>query len=72
MLSLAATFPNIQSAYIAKGMLEANGIPSVLNNEDFNAIYPIGFNSIGAIKLLVREQDLEKAQQLLQEHGDEN
>lgn len=73
MIKLAATFSTIQAAYIAKGMLENHGIMSIINNEDFNSIYPIGFNSIGGVRLLVNEPDLNRAKQLLEEfHDDED
>lgn len=71
MLKLASIFSTPQEAYIAKGMLDANGIPSIINNEDFYNVYPIGFNSIGGIRLMVPEEDYDKAIQLLKEHGDD-
>lgn len=40
---LAATFPNIQAAAIAKGMLDSYGIPSFVDNEIMSTVYPIGF-----------------------------
>lgn len=67
---LAATFGNIQAAAIAKGMLETNDIPAIVDNATFSSIYPIPFNSLGEVRLMVRKVDLNRALQLLQSHGD--
>lgn len=52
-------------AYIAKGVLETNGIPCVINNEIMSSVYPITITSLGAIRLMVFERDLEAARSLL-------
>ncbi|ROT11524.1 DUF2007 domain-containing protein [Muribaculaceae bacterium Isolate-104 (HZI)] len=52
-------------AHIAKGVLDEAGIPSIINNEIFGSVYPIGFNSIGGIALKVRGCDVAAAQKLL-------
>lgn len=54
-------------AYIAKGVLETNGIPCVINNEIMSSVYPITITSLGAIRLMVFERDLEAARSLLNE-----
>lgn len=60
-------------AHIVAGMLESEGIPTVLDNSVFgSSVYPIGFNSIGGIRLMVRSCDLNKAAALLESHGDSN
>lgn len=69
---LAATFPNDRIASIARGMLEANGIPSILENQYMSGIYPISFNSLGEVRLMVNASQLEDALRLLNEHGDIN
>ena len=61
-----SNFPNVQDASIAQGMLEANGIPSVVSDQN-NLYVPI----FGGVSLLVREEDLERARQLLREHKDD-
>lgn len=68
-LVTVASFPNIQQASIAQGMLEAHDIPSHLNNVDFNAIYPMGGMGF-SINLMVRSQDEQQAIELLKQHGD--
>ncbi len=65
-----ATFPTLPEASIVKGMLEANGIPAILDNQIFGSLYPIGFNSIGGIPVMVFARDLDAARELLEEHSD--
>ena len=69
---LAATFPNIQAAAIAKGMLDSYGIPSFVGNEIMSTVYPIGFNALGEARLMVNADDLDRALKLLDEHRDIN
>lgn len=69
---LAATFPNIQAAAIARGMLDAYGIPSFVDNAIMSTVYPIGFNALGEARLMVNASDLERALKLLDEHQDRN
>ncbi len=59
-----AEYPHDWQAHIAKGILDDAGIPCIINNELFGGIYPIGFNSIGAITVSVRRRDLEEARRL--------
>ncbi|MCI9608401.1 MAG: DUF2007 domain-containing protein [Muribaculaceae bacterium] len=60
-----ARFSHDWEAHIAKGVLDEAGIPSVINNEIFGSVYPIGFNSIGGLTLLVRQSDADRARELL-------
>ncbi|MDE6653990.1 MAG: DUF2007 domain-containing protein, partial [Muribaculaceae bacterium] len=48
-------------AYIVKSILEQEGIFVSVLNDSFSRIYPIGFNSIGGIRLMVRRSDLDRA-----------
>lgn len=52
-------------AYIDKGVLETNGIPCIINNEIMSSVYPITITTLGAIRLLVFERDLDTARSLL-------
>ena len=67
---LAATFDDMPMANIARGMLEANGIPAILDNEIAYSVLRIELTPTNSIRLMVREQDLDKALHLLKEHGD--
>lgn len=64
-LTCCATFATDWEAHIAAGVLEENGIPSTIDNEIFSSIYPIGFNSLGGIRLMVWQRDLDRARRLL-------
>lgn len=60
------TYSTDWEAHIAKGALEDAGIPVVIQNEEFSSIYPIGFNTLGGLPLLVPADMLEKAKQILE------
>lgn len=66
-LIIAATFDFDWQAHMAQGLLAEHGIPSVLDNEIFGSLYPIGFNSIGGINLRVFRRDLERARKIIGE-----
>lgn len=66
-LIIAATFDFDWQAHMAKGILDEHDIPSVLDNEIFSSLYPIGFNSIGGINLRVFRRDLERARKIIGE-----
>lgn len=68
-LVTVASFSSLPQASIAQGMLEAHDIPTLLNNVDFNSIYPMGGTGF-AVNLQVRPQDADRATELLKEHGD--
>lgn len=61
-----SNYPNVQDASIVQGMLEANGIPSVISDQN-NLYVPI----FGGVSLMVREEDLERAQHLISTYHDE-
>lgn len=71
-LVLAATFPDVTTASIARGMLANNNIPSVLDNAILSSVYPFSFNSMGEVRLMVNSNDLDEAVRLLKAHGDLN
>ncbi|MDE5744096.1 MAG: DUF2007 domain-containing protein [Paramuribaculum sp.] len=59
-----AEYAHDWQAHIAKGILDDAGIPSIINNELFNSLYPIGFSPFCAITVSVRRKDLEEARRL--------
>lgn len=63
-LVVLATYSSDWEAHIAKGILDEAGIPCFISNENFGSLYPIGFNSIGGIAVVVRQQDLTEAKRL--------
>ncbi|MDE6098119.1 MAG: DUF2007 domain-containing protein [Muribaculaceae bacterium] len=59
------TYSHDWEARIAKGVLDQAGIPAVIQNETFSSIYPVGFNSIGGLPLLVPAEMATRAKKLL-------
>lgn len=59
------SYPTDVDAYIAKGVLETNGIPCIINNEIFSTVYPIGLSPWGSVKLLVFRRDLDAAREIM-------
>jgi hypothetical protein len=60
-LVTVSTFPSMADAQIAKGVLDETGIESMIRTDDAGGMYP----AIGGAELLVRAEDLEKANQAL-------
>ncbi len=58
---VCATFSREPEAYLVKSVLEQEGIFVAVLGDSLSRIYPIGFNSIGGIRLMVRSSDLERA-----------
>lgn len=65
-LVLAWTFSNEQEAYLAKAFLADHGIETILDNNIFAQLYPIGFTSLGGIRMMARECDLERVRSLVE------
>lgn len=65
-LVVLKTFFTDWEAYIAKGVLDTEGIPSIINNEIMSTIYPIGFNKLGGVRLLVFNRDFERAKKAIE------
>lgn len=67
-----ATFDNMPDAYIAQGLLEAEGIACYLQDENLvqtDWLYSI---AVGGIKLRVPQSLLDRAQQLLAQDRSDN
>ncbi|MBC8032832.1 MAG: DUF2007 domain-containing protein [Chitinophagaceae bacterium] len=64
------SFDNYIGAHMLKGRLEGAGIICWLKDEHSVTIDPIISNSIGGIKLMIKEKDLEFALEIMQ--GTEN
>ncbi|OUN77224.1 hypothetical protein B5E60_05970 [Alistipes sp. An116] len=62
-LVVLAEYNTVTEAEIAKSMLDSAGIWSTIRNEYMSAIYPIGTMPA---QVVVRKEDLESAQMLLQ------
>lgn len=62
---LIQEFYDLAQAYIAKGVLDANGIDAIVDNEIMSSVYPITITPLGAIRLMVRRGDLDAARKIL-------
>jgi uridine phosphorylase len=60
-LVVVSTFRSAPDAQIAKGMLDEAGIESMIRADDAGGMYP----AIGGADLLVRAEDVEKANAVL-------
>lgn len=58
-----------QDAYLAKALLESEGIEVFLKDEVSSQVFSLFSNIIGGIKLLVPENEAERAFQILKEGG---
>jgi Putative prokaryotic signal transducing protein len=61
-LVVVSTFPSTADARIAKGVLDGVAIESMIRSDNAGGMYP----AIGGADLLVRAEDVEKAQEALQ------
>lgn len=64
-----ATYSDQQSAFIAKGMLETNGVPVNLTNATISSVYPMT-DTWASIELMVPPSMAELAKKLLALEGD--
>lgn len=69
MATLLTSCNNTFEAELLKGRLESEGIPCVLQGETMNLVY--GGISAMPINLLVREEDLEKALEVINSDEEE-
>ena len=60
-LTAVSTFPSAADAQIAKGILDEVGIESMIRADNAGGMYP----AIGGAELLVRAEDVEKANDAL-------
>ncbi len=57
-------------ASVARGALEAEGIPVMMTGQMFGSVLPIGFNSIGGISLWVPTDRANEAAAILKRNRD--
>lgn len=66
---LAAQFSSDTAAHMAQGMLQSNGIESHIESDSMATLYGAGM-TWAPIRLFVKAPELERALELLREHGD--
>jgi ribonuclease-3 len=58
-------------ASIVRGLLEANGVPSVITSDVPHNIFPLTVNGLGEVRLSVREDDAADARRIIDGHRTE-
>jgi hypothetical protein len=58
-------FSSIEQAYLARSFLENEGIESYVWDENTAGLYPLFNPSLGMVRLVVAEEDMDRARQLL-------
>jgi hypothetical protein len=67
------TCDNLSEAYLIKGNLNNEGIDCILTNQYFTTLMPLYNNMLGAgIQVLVREEDVTKAKEILKDNIEPN
>ena len=65
-LVVVATFDDVMEAHIARGLLDANGIPTLLADQHILGVLPSIAGRVGGIKLKVPARDAALATELLE------
>jgi ribonuclease III len=58
-------------ASIVRGLLEANGVPSVVTSDVPHNIFPLTVNGLGQVRISVREEDADEARRIIDGHRTE-
>lgn len=69
MPTVIAEFTTEAEAYIAKGMLEAEGISAEIEPNRMATLYGAG-STWSPVRLFVADADAERARRLLEQHND--
>jgi hypothetical protein len=55
-------------AEVLRGLLEAQDIHVLLSQESASSAIPVSFGILGDVKIMVKEEDLERAREILEEY----
>ena len=66
---IVETFGTEEQAAVVAGFLEAEGIATAIESQLFHQ-EPVSFGMLGQVHVKVRAEDLERARQLLEAHGE--
>jgi ribonuclease III len=58
-------------ASIVRGLLEANGVPSVITSDVPHNIFPLTVSGLGEVRISVREDDADEARRIIDAHRTE-
>lgn len=62
-----AVYNDLTNAYLVKNILEETDVFSFIENENITTANPFLANAVGGIRLMINENDFEKAKQILNE-----
>ncbi|MDH5406753.1 MAG: DUF2007 domain-containing protein [Candidatus Aminicenantes bacterium] len=54
-------------AEVIKGFLESNGIECIFQSQVVHSVHPFTVNGLGEVKIMVKEEDFERAKRLMEE-----
>ena len=54
-------------AEVIKGYLESNGIECIFQSQVVHSVHPFTVNGLGEVKIMVAEEDFERAKHLMEE-----
>jgi hypothetical protein len=66
-----ASFSKAEDAHLLRLRLEAGGVPAHVQDENTVTVNWMLSNAIGGVKVLIEEEDAERAREILAEHPDE-
>src|SRR6478752_3275252 len=55
-------------ARIVRGLLEANGVPSVIDAPFTHSVFPVTVNELGDVRIAVHPEDAEEARRIIDSH----
>jgi ribonuclease-3 len=58
-------------ASIVRGLLEANGVPSILSSTVSHSLFPLTINGLGEVRISVRAEQADEAQRIIADHRTE-
>ncbi len=56
-------------AEVIKGYLQSNGIECLFQSQVVHAVHPFTVNGLGEVKIMVKEEDFERAKRLMEERS---
>jgi ribonuclease-3 len=58
-------------ASLVSGLLQANGVPSVVSASITHAVFPLSVSDLGEVRILVSEEAAEEARRIIEDHRQE-
>jgi len=71
LLVIFRTHSDVEAS-IVRGLLEANGIPSVVASDVPHNVFPLNVAELGEVRVSVRSEDAEEAQHIIEGHRTES